>query len=258
MTQKMRRHVIFLSGLVLLIAAIGSSTAAQADLSASSSQQSQKAPEWVTKGAAAFPELQKKGLIGWASALVKDYDSSDEARDNARNWALGDIAGTLGDLVDSVVNTYAEYAKIAAGAPLTRDEIDGWIRKCDGSARDLLKLDQPSKLETYLDKKSGVWHALAWVELPSKTLSFLVVVEFSKEMDVLLEKKGVKMKESDAAEAVKTVLGETLIWADEIGYDWQLVNEVKDPPNSFGGARVRLPSWSLRDRGFPGGLGRVA
>ncbi len=201
---------ISLSLLLLVIAGAGRS------------QQAAQAPAWVTKGAAAFPELQKKGIFGRGKAWLDEFDTSDEARDEAVGMAEIDLETALLDLAYMVVKAYA-----GAVLPEPLDEWEEllWATNCRKRAIGVLSASDPPELkatrtESYLDDKEGVWHALAWRDLSVD--GFLVMelfaYEFGDELQVFLRTKNKKL---DVKKANELLYGAMKAWAVKEGLSWR-------------------------------------
>lgn len=185
-------------------------------------QQTGKAPAWVTKGAAAFPDLQKKGIFGRGKAWLDEFDTSDEARDEAVGMAEIDLETALLDLAAGVVKA---YAGAVLPEPLDEWEELRWAANCRKRAIGVLSASDPPELkatrtESYLDDKEGVWHALAWRDLSVD--GFLVMELFAYEIhDELRFFLNAKDKKLDAKKAGELLYGALEAWALKEGLSWR-------------------------------------
>lgn len=218
-------RIICALGLVAALAAAPASMgASQAGNDPLAARQPQAVPDWVTKGGAAFPELQKKGIFGRDEARLDEFDSSDEARDEAVWMAEFDLETALLRLAREVVKA---YAGAVLPEPLGEQEERNWAADCLLRAIGVLSASDPPELNatrtwSYLDDKEGVWHALAWRDLSVD--GFLVMelfaYEIHDELRFFLDAKD-KDKKLDAKKAGELLYGALEAWAVKEGLSWR-------------------------------------
>lgn len=218
-------RIICALGLVAALAAAPASMgASQAGNDPLAARQPQAVPDWVTKGGAAFPELQKKGIFGRGKGWLDEFDSSDEARDEAVGMAEVDLETALLDLAAGIVKA---YAGAVLPEPLDEWEELRWAANCRKRAIGVLSASDPPELNatrtwSYLDDKEGVWHALAWRDLSVD--GFLVMelfaYEIHDELRFFLDAKD-KDKKLDAKKAGELLYGALEAWAVKEGLSWR-------------------------------------
>ena len=190
---------------VIMVAALSGAVSAETDpaspcepvevIDVPAEGQGQTAPAWVTKGAAAFPELRGRYLFGTAKIEgVKDA-GRDPARLDSVFRAMDSVNETLWTFTKGVLEA---YQKAALAKPLEDIAFGELMFRCHEKVSSILGVEE-GRSETYFDERTRTMHALLLVEVCvgdqglDGLLAYAVFLGFHEELEPVHEARGLKM-----------------------------------------------------------------